>query len=118
MSKALATASKIVPTRAVHRATIENGIPRHRRDAITKSENTPEAERSFNDITTRFLAAPAVAQGTGFGSSPGLNMRGKIFAMLVWGELVVKLPKQRVDQLVDSNTGTRFERGQGRPLKE
>jgi hypothetical protein len=45
-------------------------------------------------------------------------VRGKIFAMLVRGELVVKLPKQRVDQLVDSNTGTRFERGQGRPMKE
>lgn len=34
-----------------------------------------------------------------FGSS-GLKVESKVFAMLVKGELVVKLPKHRVDQLV------------------
>jgi hypothetical protein len=35
------------------------------------------------------------------------------------GELVVKLPKERVDELVASNTGARFDpRRDGRLLKE
>jgi hypothetical protein len=38
--------------------------------------------------------------------------------MLVRGELVVKLPKERVDQLVASSTGARFDPGHGRPMKE
>jgi hypothetical protein len=34
--------------------------------------------------------------------------------MLSKGEMVVKLPKQRVDELIASGTGTRFEPGHGR----
>jgi len=45
----------------------------------------------------------------GFGSSGQLRIGGKIFAMLVRGRLVVKLPRQRVDGLIaagDTTTGT------------
>jgi len=77
-----------------------------------------EAERRFEQLAARFLSDPAVTEGTGFGSNPGLRVGGKIFAMLVGGELVVKLSKERVDQLVASGSGARFERGQGRPMKE
>jgi hypothetical protein len=52
-------------------------------------------------------------------ASLGLKVDGKIFAMLVRGELVVKLPRERVDALVGSGRGHRFDpRGDGRLMKE
>lgn len=73
----------------------------------------------FEQLAARFLADPAVTQGTGFGSNPGLRVGGKIFATLGRGELVVKLPRERVDQLVKSGAGARFDpRHDGRLMKE
>ncbi len=54
----------------------------------------------------------------GFGSS-ALQISGKIFAMLAGGKLVVKLPRPRVDALVASGDGARFDpRHDGRLMKE
>ena len=52
-----------------------------------------------------------------FGST-SLKTNGKIFAMLVNGHLVVKLDRRRVDALVASGAGTRFDPGHGRLMKE
>jgi TfoX/Sxy family transcriptional regulator of competence genes len=52
-----------------------------------------------------------------FGAS-GLKVEGKLFAMLSNGELVVKLPRQRVEQLVAEGTGRPFDPGHGRLMKE
>lgn len=52
-----------------------------------------------------------------FGSN-GLKVNGKLFAMLVRGAFVVKLPKDRVDALVASGAGTHFEPGPGRLMRE
>jgi len=53
-----------------------------------------------------------------FGSS-GLKVHDKIFAMISSkGEFVVKLPEQRVDGLVTSGKGKRFDPGHGRLMKE
>ncbi|MBA3552526.1 MAG: hypothetical protein H0W27_06620 [Actinobacteria bacterium] len=38
--------------------------------------------------------------------------------MLVRGELVAKLPRERVDRLVVSGSGARFDPGHGRVMKE
>ena len=59
-----------------------------------------------------------VTGGTGFGRSAGLRIEKKIYAMLVNGELVVKLPRDRVDELVGADVGRRFEPGTGRVMKE
>jgi hypothetical protein len=55
--------------------------------------------------------------GSGFGRS-ALRYRRKIFAMLVRGRLVVKLPRQRVDELVAAGHGERFDANKGTPMKE
>ena len=52
-----------------------------------------------------------------FGAT-SLKTDGRIFAMLVKGRLVVKLPAARVTQLVDDGAGERFDPGHGRVQKE
>jgi len=77
-------------------------------------------EERFNVLAASFASTPHVAlpcEGRAFGSA-ALRTHGKIFAMLVRGALVVKLPKQRVDELVGACEGTRFDANKGRPMKE
>ena len=77
---------------------------------------TPEQRwRAIADVE---LGTAGVTGGTGFGRSEGLRIDRKIYAMLVNGELVVKLPKDRVDELVGGDVGHRFEPGTGRVMKE
>jgi hypothetical protein len=74
----------------------------------------------FATIVDELLGEPDVTppSGRGFGSS-GLRWRGKIFAMLASDDaFVVKLPKSRVDALVASGDGERFDPGHGRLMKE
>src|ERR687891_190380 len=52
-----------------------------------------------------------------FGAT-SLKANGKIFAMLVKDKLVVKLPRKRVDDLVEAGSGERFDAGRGRIQKE
>ena len=72
----------------------------------------------------RVVAAVASKSGVtresrkGFGSG-ALKVNGKIFAMMTPGaEFVVKIPKARVDELVNQRVGERFEPGPGRVMKE
>jgi len=75
-------------------------------------------EQLWAPIAKDQLAKRGVTSGTGFGTNAGLRVSGKIIAMLVRDELVVKLPKGRVDELVDSGAARRFDAGKGRPMKE
>jgi hypothetical protein len=75
---------------------------------------TPE----FQKVVSMFADHRDVKFGRMFGSSSVLNVDGKIFAMCRKGDLVAKLPKDRVDQLVEARKGTRFEPAHGRIMKE
>jgi hypothetical protein len=73
---------------------------------------------AFDPIAKAFVKVPGVSSGTGFGSNPGLRLKGKIFAMWVKGALVVKLPKERVSALVAAGEASQFDPGHGRLMKE
>jgi TfoX/Sxy family transcriptional regulator of competence genes len=77
-------------------------------------------EERFDDLVDELLATDGVSPpspGGGFGSS-ALRIQNKIFAMLVRGRLVVKLPKSRVDELVGAGEGDHFDANKGKPMKE
>jgi TfoX/Sxy family transcriptional regulator of competence genes len=75
------------------------------------------AEERFAAISDALLCDPAITHKKMFGSM-GLSVGGKVFAMLVKGRLVVKLPAARVDDLLASGAGERFDPGHGRLMKE
>jgi hypothetical protein len=69
-------------------------------------------------VIDAFARDRGVTSGTMM-ASVGLKVGGKIFAMLVRGDLVVKLPRERVTELVDADLGRQFDpRRDGRLMKE
>jgi hypothetical protein len=66
------------------------------------------ADAAFADISVRLLGEPDIDEGTGFGKNPGLRVNGKIFAMIVRGDLVMKLPANVCTQLVEAGRATYF----------
>lgn len=72
-------------------------------------------EDRFEDLVDELLGYAGVTPprgGSGFGRS-ALRWERKIFAMLVRGRLVVKLPAPRVDALVADGDGVRFDANKG-----
>jgi len=80
----------------------------------------PTPEQRFEDLVGEFNDTDGVTLprgGGGFGRS-ALRYRGKIFAMFVRGDLVVKLPEERVDELVGAGYGDRFTANKSTPMRE
>ena len=80
------------------------------------------AEAEFGRLAAKLskdprVDPPEVARGKGFGSK-GLKVARKLFAFHSKGRLVVKLPADRVDALLASGKGERFDPGHGRLMKE
>ena len=85
---------------------------------MTRSPSSPQ-ER-YEDLVDELSGAEGVEPpqgGSGFGRG-ALRYRRKIFAMFVRGQLVLKLPRQRVDELVADSHGARFDANKGTPMKE
>ena len=79
-----------------------------------------EAEERYEDLVDELVGAGGVSPphgGGGFGRT-ALRFQNKIFAMLVRGRLVLKLPAARVDALIASGDGVRFDANKGTPMKE
>jgi hypothetical protein len=78
------------------------------------------AEQRFSKLIEALSQDRRITQGGGKGFGSGaLNVNGKIFAMLNSNNhFVVKLAKERVNELIGSGAGSRFEPRPGKPLKE
>lgn len=76
-------------------------------------------EQRYEGLTRAFLGRAGVTRdGTGFGAG-SLKINGKMFASLSSkGEFIVKLARSRVDALVETGDGVRFDPGHGRLMKE
>jgi TfoX/Sxy family transcriptional regulator of competence genes len=90
-----------------------SSAPRRKAATPTVAVEDPK----FAPVVEAFADDRRVEQGKMFGSV-SLKVNGKVFAMLVKGRLVVKLPKDRVDALVGSGTGDYFDPGHGKLMKE
>ena len=83
--------------------------------------STPEAR--YARLASSLLKTGGVTQDSRGGKTrrfgaDALKVNNTIFAMLTRGRLVVKLPRARVDELIASADGERFDAGKGRPMKE
>jgi aspartate racemase len=81
------------------------------------------AEACFAELIAALGTEPGVSAPEGNGAqrrfgATTLKVQDRIFAMLVQGALVLKLPRQRVVALVELGEGVPFENGQGRAMKE
>ncbi len=92
--------------------------PRRTRRAPSRSSTESGEDPRFAPVIEAFARDRRVTSGRMM-ASLGLKVDGKIFAMLVRGSLVVKLPRERVTELVSSGRGHQFDpRGDGRLMKE
>lgn len=77
-----------------------------------------EADTTWKRLEQAELQVEGVATGTGFGRSVGLRIRGKIYAIQNDGELILKLPRDRVEKLIGSGAGRAWGPGTGRIMRE
>ncbi|SFW62762.1 hypothetical protein [Amycolatopsis australiensis] len=77
-------------------------------------------EERFEALVDEFTGRPGITPpgATGGFGRTALRAQGRIFAMFVRGQLVLKLPKARVDALVEAGHGVRFDANKGTPMKE
>jgi hypothetical protein len=74
----------------------------------------------YEDLVDELMGIEGVTPprgGGGFGRS-ALRYQDKIFAMLVRGRLVLKLPASRVTALIRSGNGAAFDANKGTPMRE
>jgi hypothetical protein len=79
-----------------------------------------EIRDRYEDLVDELIGIDGVTPprgGGGFGRS-ALRYEGKIFAMLVRGRLVLKLPAGRVTALIRSGHGVAFDANKGSPMRE
>ncbi len=72
-----------------------------------------DTQTTWERIALAELEHEGVSPGTGFGRSEGLRIRGKIYAINKDGELILKLPAERVEELIDTGTGCAWGPGPG-----
>ena len=77
-------------------------------------------EEKFEALVDEFTGLPGITPpgATGGFGRTALRVNGRIFCMFVRGQLVLKLPRARVDELVEGGNGVRFDANKGTPMKE
>jgi hypothetical protein len=94
--------------------------PSKRAASKRKPEAPMEIPVNFAAVAAVFAKDRLVSLERGWGAdNVALKLDGKTFVMFVRGHLVAKLPKSRVNELVDAGQGIRFDpRRNGRLMKE
>jgi hypothetical protein len=72
-----------------------------------------ESNEMWSEVKEHFLASDEVQK-----QGESLKIRKKMFVMLNKGRFIVKLPKERVCQLLDSGEGEPYDPGNGNIMKE
>jgi TfoX/Sxy family transcriptional regulator of competence genes len=99
-------------------ATVTKTTKRPRSASVSKKKaSVAPSDSRFSKLVSTLGSEPGIEIGSMFGST-GLKIGGKVFAMEVKGELVVKLPAARVAELLAADVGTSFDPGHGRLMKE
>jgi len=75
------------------------------------------AEEKFTPVKKTLLSEGGVEEKSMFGSQ-GLSVRGKYFVMIYKGEMIVKLPAERVQELIAKKIGKPWDPGHGRKMRE
>ena len=105
------------PARLARRSVGAKAYP----DAVREQTPGPASlEHRYEDLVDELVGIDGVTPprgGSGFGRST-VRYQGKIFVMLVRGRLVLKLPAQRVEELVAAGEGVHFDANKGTPMKE
>jgi hypothetical protein len=76
------------------------------------------ARATWDRIEEAELKIDGVGPGTGFGRSVGLTINRKIYAIQNGHELILKLPRNLVEQMIESGTGNPWGPSKGRIMRE
>ena len=78
----------------------------------------PEENHAYRRVVDGLLYDPAVSEAQMMGM-PSLKLGSKMFGGLFDGDLVVKIGRERVDELVQAGRAQPFDpSGRGRPMKD
>jgi len=78
---------------------------------------TPDDAARWDDLTAEFLAKPGVTLERAF-SRISLMVGGKLFASAGHGGLLIKVPAERVAELIANGEGQPFRTGGNRVMRE
>jgi hypothetical protein len=92
--------------------------PARKGPAAKKTASEGPVDPAFQPVVDAFAGQKDVSRARRFSTSSVLSVKGKIFAMMVKGRFVAKLPRERVDDIVSAGFGVPFEPGPGRVMKE
>jgi hypothetical protein len=95
-------------------------VRRGERDWEAGMSTRPDVDARFAPVVAALAKRPRVMLEPGWGKGNlVLKVDAKIFAILGANGVVAKLPRERVDELVDAGAGTRFDpRKNGHVMKE
>ena len=82
-----------------------------------RAATAPGPDDSFSLVVRAFARDPLVTEGGRFGAK-SLKVEGKVFAMLVKGKFVAKLPAARIAELLEDGGAEPFDPGHGKRMKE
>ncbi len=77
----------------------------------------PAAHQLFDELAAEYLGRPGIFYGR-IWHNEGLKINSKVFAVIVRGALVVKIPAADAARLIEGGQGVAFEPRPGRPAKE